>query len=179
MKSQYINTLYEMTSIYMLNARLYDQEKARGAVANDLEFVVERVMQQFKRVTGRHITTKVEAHFVQQFLLGQSLERLIREYPHAKNLQAILGRNGRSCNGPLYDTAHNGILLLGAGVHSRKLDPVYPQRVITAITAAVPHEEDATLMQWTYEAPGNIDIMYRSYAHMNTLVHVNMLMFAT
>jgi hypothetical protein len=135
-------------------ARLYEQEKARGAVANDLEFVVERVMQQFKRVTGRHITSRVEAHFVQQFMLGLSLERLVRENPGVKDLETILGRKGRRYEGPLYDDAVDGMLLMGCGVGACHQTPTFRHNIIQAISAAVPHEEDTDLRQWALPGPG-------------------------
>ncbi len=138
----------------VLSARLYEQEKARGAVANDLEFVVERVMQQFKRVTGRHITSRVEAHFVQQFMLGLSLERLIRENPGVQDLETILGRKGRRYEGPLYDNAVEGMLLMGCGVGTCHQPPVVLQNIIQAISAAVPHEEDTDLRQWVLPGAG-------------------------
>lgn len=123
-------------------------------MANDLEFVVERVMQQFKRVTGRRITSRVEAHFVGQFLLGLSLERLIRENPGVKDLAAILGRKGRRYDSSMYDTVKNGCLLLGCGVPSSTQVPILQQNIIQAVAAAVPHEEDPDLRQWALPGAG-------------------------
>lgn len=134
--------------------RLYEQEKTRGAVANDLEFVVERVMQQFKRVTGRHITSRVESHFMQQFLLGLSLEHLIHENPGVKDLETILGRKGRRYEGSMYDTAKAGCLLLGCGVPSSTQMPIFQQNIVQAVAAAVPQEEDPDLRQWALPGAG-------------------------
>jgi len=91
---------------------------------------------------------------MQQFLLGQSLERVIREHPEAKDLPAILGRAGRQYEGVLYDEVDDGVLLLGRGVPTCTRTETLRQDIIDAISVAVQHEEGDGLRQWAFRGPG-------------------------
>ena len=48
-------------NLHIAVCRLYDQEAARGAVANDLEFWVERAIQLYKRSVKYRLSHEPEA----------------------------------------------------------------------------------------------------------------------
>lgn len=56
------------------NLRLRRQELARGAMSQDLEHVVERLMQTFKTATGRMVSMHPEKAFVNVLLQSQALQ---------------------------------------------------------------------------------------------------------
>ena len=140
-----------------LHCRLHRQEKARGAVANDLEFVTERLMQTFKRIAGKHVSSRVEVHFAQQFLLGQSLERIAREHPECRGLEAVLGRGERDYSQEPYDQGADGVMLLGAGTPVTSLSSAVVSEIESALAEAIKHEWDPDLLQW--RLPGGPSVL--------------------
>ena len=111
-------------------------------------------MQGFKRIAGRHVSQKVEVHFANQMLLGQALEKMRREHPEARTLDAILGRNCRKYELPLYDQVHGGVLLLGFGHIASTVSFVKTADVIKAVRTALAWEEDDDLRQWATHVNG-------------------------
>lgn len=61
--------------------RLAKQERARGCVSKDLEFVVERLMQVFKTGVGRRVSKSPEKVFINGLLLRRALRRCQGKHP--------------------------------------------------------------------------------------------------
>ncbi|KXZ42606.1 hypothetical protein GPECTOR_130g567 [Gonium pectorale] len=66
-------------NLHILVCRLYDQECSWGAVASGLDFVVERVMQRFKKTIGQRAVSRPEVYYANQVLLGDAMENMRRE----------------------------------------------------------------------------------------------------
>ncbi|GFR42747.1 hypothetical protein Agub_g3685 [Astrephomene gubernaculifera] len=136
-------------NLHICICRLRLQEKQRGAVAVDLEFAVERVMQRFKRIAGSHVSARIEAHFAKQLLLGLALDRVARENPSMRTLDDILGIQERKYSGPHYDSDDgSGVLLRGAGIPVSGLRPLEAEEIAEAVGEAANFELDADLQQW-------------------------------
>lgn len=64
-----------------VSTRLKHQEVARGDVCNDLEFVVERNVQDVKTVTGRRVSKNPEKVYVNGMLLARALRKMEEDHP--------------------------------------------------------------------------------------------------
>jgi len=115
-------------------------------------------MQRFKRFAGRHVSSKVEIHFTNQLLLGQSLERMRRRYPLCRDLGAILGRKQLAYSAPQYNAGDDsgGLLLLGVGAIASKLCVSVLEEITESIEVALRYEEDQTLRAWGLQENGTL-----------------------
>ncbi|KXZ42338.1 hypothetical protein GPECTOR_160g121 [Gonium pectorale] len=90
-------------NLHIAVCRLYEQEVARGSAAADNEFVVERMMQDFKRVAGRRVAVKIEEHFAEQHLVTRAMAWVRRDHPELLDLYAMLGQSQRDLTIPKFD----------------------------------------------------------------------------
>lgn len=71
-------------------------------------------LQRFKRTIGHRAVSRPEVHFAQQLLLGQAMEKIFKTGTVVA-LHQVIARESRDYTKPCYDTAENGVLLLGVG----------------------------------------------------------------
>ena len=76
-----------------LYCRLPRQERARGYVAKDMEFGVERQMQEFKSYVGRRVSANCEKTYINHVLEEQALSQLLTSDQRYVQLRSdVLGR---------------------------------------------------------------------------------------
>ncbi|KXZ41200.1 hypothetical protein GPECTOR_657g778 [Gonium pectorale] len=127
--------------------RLYEQEVARGAAAADNEFIVERMMQEFKRTAGRRVAWKVEEHFAQQHLLHRAMTDIRYQYPNLKDLDEMLGRARMDLTDPKFDPPNpEGMWLKGEGFPAALARPGAgrAEYILTAAKKTAKYQEDPT-----------------------------------
>ena len=56
--------------------RMRQQEVARGSASQELEYPVERMVQQFKIVNGRQVSANPEASFANKLLIDKAVHHL-------------------------------------------------------------------------------------------------------
>lgn len=100
--------------------RLRKQELARGAASQDMDFGVERLMQQFKTCTGRKMSQNTEKAFVNVMLLDQAMQAWRRDMGEQAYARLIKDPGLTLMQGRMYDNlspVRTGpqVLLLGMG----------------------------------------------------------------
>ena len=97
------------------------QERTRGFVAKDMEFIVERLMQDYKSSVGRRVSSGPEKTYINHVLEAEALNKCLLQHPHLSSTRsAILGsgpripRNGMQDN-PGFFGATDNHRFMGAG----------------------------------------------------------------
>ena len=100
-------------NLHILVCRLHKQEEACGAVAKDLEYWVERSIQDLKSSVKYRTTEWPEKIAVQRILVGQRLHLLCTEHPEVRGFDELC---------PAYRAAAvKGNVDSGASVHGSQL----------------------------------------------------------
>lgn len=79
-------------------------------------------LQRFKRTIGHRAVWRSKVHFAQQLLLEQAMEK-IQKTGTVILLHQVIARESRDYTKPCYDTAEDGVLLLGVGRPIGKDEP--------------------------------------------------------
>jgi len=91
-------------NMHMVACRLPRQEAQRGSAAREMEFIVERTMQDFKVRVGRHNSKNPEVVFMNNLLLARGLAKLVKKHPDLPTFLHLSGDKGlANLTGPLYD----------------------------------------------------------------------------
>ena len=148
-------------NLHILVCRLHKQEEACGAVAKDLEFWVERNIQELKSAVKYRTTEWPEKIAVQRALVGQRLHLLCMEHPQVRGFDELCpAYRAAAVRGNVDSgTSAHGSQLLGVGKpvsnpgRQAALRTALRRLLRTARPAGWSHQRDtdsAALHQHTY-----------------------------
>jgi hypothetical protein len=85
------NCIY-LHACLLLITRLPHQEFARGYISKDMEFAVERLVQDYKSYTGRRVSSGPEKTYVNHVLQGYALSNLLRDNPNLLTMRDMVDK---------------------------------------------------------------------------------------
>lgn len=150
--------------LFLPVCRLWKQEQARGNVCKDLDFAVERHMQEFKAVVGRRVSKEPEKTYVNELLLRRALRSVRLGDSTLRSFEDLFPDRALAPSGPGYDTSRDGVVLIGKGVVMRSNDP----RHAASCSASLAYVENLSPLGWER---GDVQVAFAQRGIAGVLVY--------